>query len=283
MARLRRPSRRPPKRRPKPRVIVVTEGEKTEPHYIYEFLRIHGLANVQVEPTGFDPNAVVERAIELKRAANATRRGAARVRVWAVFDRDDHPRFEQAQQLARRSDIRVAASNPCFELWAVFHYRDHAAPIGTRDCQRLLAKLCGGYRVDRGKLFTDTDVIGNQYGAAVERGKRSLRERERDRRRARKPFHVDALVDGEHPGDGREIAFVSGVGASLRLPAAWTDRRRATAEAKPLGLATRYLRHSRCYGAKSVTLVRSVPCSIPCSTPCSVTLHGERADIPVGR
>ena len=180
MARLRKPSRGRPKRRLKPRAIVVTEGEKTEPQYIYEFLRIHRAANVHIEPTGFDPKAVVERAIELKRTANAGSRRATRARVWAVFDRDEHTRFEQARQLAKKNDIRVAASNPCFELWAVFHYRDYAAPINRHDCQRLLAQLCDGYRADRGKLFTDTDVIDNQYGAAVERAQRSLRERERE-------------------------------------------------------------------------------------------------------
>ena len=179
MARFRRPSRGPAKRRLKRRVIVVTKGEKTEPQYIYEFLRIHRAANVHIEPTGFDPKAVVERAIDLKRTANASR-GTARARVWAVFDRDEHERFEQARQLAKKNDIRVAASNPCFELWAVFHYRDHDAPINRHDCQRLLAELCDGYSSRRGKLFTDTDVIDSQHGAAVERGKRSLRERERE-------------------------------------------------------------------------------------------------------
>ncbi len=155
-------------------MIVVTEGEKTEPRYIHEFLRIHRAANVRVEPTGFEPKAVVERAIKLKGAA--TEDDAAS--VWAVFDKDEHPRFEQARQLAKQNDIRVAASNPCFELWAVFHYRDYAAPIDRHHCQRLLAQRCSGYRADRGKLFTDTDVIENQYGVAVERAKRALSDRE---------------------------------------------------------------------------------------------------------
>ena len=178
MARLRRPSRGKPKQALKPRVVIVTEGQKTEPQYIYEFLRIHRAANVKVVPTGFDPRAVVEKAIELKKTANANRRGTSRASVWAVFDRDEHPRFEQAQQLAEKNDIRVAASNPCFELWAVFHYQDHAAPIDRHRCQRLLEGLCSGYRADRGKLFNDKDVICLNHDAAVQRGKRSLRDRE---------------------------------------------------------------------------------------------------------
>lgn len=175
-----RSSRGKAKRPLKPRVIVVTEGQKTEPQYIFEFLRLHRAANVRVVPTGFDPRGVVEKAIEHKREADATSKGTSRTCVWAVFDRDEHLRFEEARQLAKSNEIRVATSNPCFELWAVFHYKDQAAPISARLCQRLLEDLCDGYRVGRGKLFRDVAAIGNGHDDAVQRGERSLRERERE-------------------------------------------------------------------------------------------------------
>ena len=176
VARSRRPSRGGPKQALRPQVIVVTEGEKTEPHYIYEFLRIHQQPNVRVEGTGLDPQGVVEKAIALKRSLG---RGA-RAHVWAVFDRDEHLRFEEALQLAQRHGIRVAVSNPCFELWAVFHYQDHAAHIERHKCQRLLARLCKSYHAERGKLFNDTEVIRTNHDAAVQRGKRSLHDREEE-------------------------------------------------------------------------------------------------------
>ena len=160
-------------------MIVVTEGEKTEPQYINEFLRIHAVPNVHVEPTGFDPKAVVKKAIELKKA-NAQRRGNARPRVWAVFDRDEHARYEQAQRLAKKNGICVAVSNPCFEIWAVFHYQDHAAPIDRHGCQKLLGQLCSSYRADRGKLFNDHEVIRANHDSAVRRAERALRDRKRE-------------------------------------------------------------------------------------------------------
>lgn len=175
-----RPSRGKAKRPLKPRVIVVTEGEKTEPQYILEFLRLHRATNVHVVPTGFDPRGVVEKAIEQKKEADATSKGASHVHVWAVFDRDEHSRFEQAQQLAKSNDIRVATSNPCFELWAVFHYKDQAAHISPRACQRLLEVLCDGYHADRGKLFRDEAAIRNNHDIAVQRGERSLVERQKE-------------------------------------------------------------------------------------------------------
>ena len=159
-------------------MIVVTEGEKTEPRYIIEFQRVFRAANVKVEPTGFDPKGVVEKAIEIKRTAH---RGA-KPRIWAVFDRDEHTRFNEATKLAQQNGIAVASSNPCFELWAVFHYQDHAAPIDRHQCQRLLEKLCDSYRPNRGKLFNDPEVIRAHHDNAVERGARSLSDRAREGR-----------------------------------------------------------------------------------------------------
>ena len=146
---------------------MVTEGEKTEPQYINEFLRLQGAANVKVEPTGLDPRGVVEKAIQMKKEANVTGAKTSRPHVWAVFDRDEHSRFELAQQLARSNGIHIATSNPCFELWAVFHYQDHAAPLTAKECQRLLEDLCDGYRADRGKLFRDEAAIRDNYDGAV--------------------------------------------------------------------------------------------------------------------
>ena len=176
VARSRRPSRGGPKQALRPLVIVVTEGEKTEPEYIRAFARIYGASNVHLKETGFDPQRVVEMAIALKRSLS---RGT-RAHVWAVFDRDEHERFDKALHLAQQHGICVAVSNPCFELWAVFHYQDHAAPIDRHDCQRLLAQLCAGYQADRGKLFKDTEVIRSNHDAAVQRGKQSLHDRKEE-------------------------------------------------------------------------------------------------------
>ena len=163
----------------KPPVIVVTEGKKTEPQYIYEFLRIHNATNVRVAPMGSDPKRVVEEAIKLKEA-NTNRRATLQIRVWAVFDRDEHERFEEARQLAEVNGISVAISNPCFELWAIYHYQDHVGKyIHRHKCQQILSELCAGYRVDR-KLFNDREVICKGHDKAVQRAAQSLRDREEE-------------------------------------------------------------------------------------------------------
>ena len=164
-------------------MIVVTEGTKTEPRYIDEFRRIHHLTNVRVkvEGTGFDPKSVVEKAIDFKEDADADRRDTSQTQVWAVFDKDEHDRFEEARRLAKDKGIHVAISNPCFELWAIYHYQDHPGQHIERDeCQKMLEGLCAGYRARRGKLFNDIEVIRDNHDAAVERAKRSLRAREEE-------------------------------------------------------------------------------------------------------
>ncbi|MFD8965756.1 RloB family protein [Streptomyces sp. NPDC059568] len=72
--------------------------------------------------------------------------------VWCVFDVDEYPDVDRAALAARRHNIRVAVSNPCFELWLLLHFSDHRAHIDTpKKLLPLLEKHVPGYdktRVD---------------------------------------------------------------------------------------------------------------------------------------
>ncbi len=59
---------------------------------------------------------------------------------WCVFDAEaptPHARLHEAVQMARDNGIKVAISNPCFELWLVLHYADHERWINNDDCGSL--------------------------------------------------------------------------------------------------------------------------------------------------
>ena len=87
--------------------------------------------------------------------------------VWCVLDVDDFQDITEATTLARKSGIKVAISNPCFELWLVLHFSYHTAHISTRDVQRLLCKHLPGY--DKSDLsFAD---FVSSVGDACERGR----------------------------------------------------------------------------------------------------------------
>lgn len=121
------------------RILIVSEGSKTEPNYFKEICaeyRLHS-ANVEVRPSAFgtQPLQVVEYARELFLQGDRHRRIRPRVfeQVYAVFDRDDHPTFADALALSRNIDgtlrndlkrpvqFRAIPSRPSFEFWLLLH------------------------------------------------------------------------------------------------------------------------------------------------------------------
>lgn len=144
--------RRKPVLDPRPRILVVCEGELTEPSYIDAFKRIeeNKLVNVIVDDVGGSPKTLVERAAESKKQSErrAKRAEDANLKydeVWCVFDVDEHPRLPEAKQQARDNNIRLAISNPCFELWVLLHFQNQTAYIGRdvvqRSCRTHLPKF----------------------------------------------------------------------------------------------------------------------------------------------
>ena len=97
-----------------------------------------------------------------------------------MFDRDEHRRFDEAKNMAHGNGIQLAISNPCFELWGIYHYQECNAPLDRNECQRKLGESCPGYSNKKGKIFDDPEVIGKYYRDAVERAKDSLARREEE-------------------------------------------------------------------------------------------------------
>ena len=91
-------ARRAPEREPYDVVLIVCEGEKTEPYYFEGLRRAWGLssANIRVRSAGAsDPLSLVQFALAEMRSGDYDR-------VFCVFDRDTHAGFEQAlQQIAQ--------------------------------------------------------------------------------------------------------------------------------------------------------------------------------------
>ena len=153
-------------------MVVVTEGKVTEPEYLRLFHRLHGSPSATLVPVplGADPRAVVERAAS-ERSSSRPDPDAEGDSFWAMFDRDDHARFDEAVDLARARDIPTAISNPCFELWAILHYELRDGPSDRRACQQRLAELCPGYHASSGKRFADEDAVRDHHDDAVERAR----------------------------------------------------------------------------------------------------------------
>lgn len=139
---------------PKPQILVVCEGKITEPHYFKTFSEICANPLVAVKAFGGCgvPVSVVAQAVqelELLRR-NARRSGnsfEAVFEVWAVFDRDEHPhpQVPEAIQTAKAHGIKVAYSNPCFEVWGLMHFEPYSRPGHHHDIQRQLKATLPAY------------------------------------------------------------------------------------------------------------------------------------------
>lgn len=150
--RSRRPARRPPFRRPKRKILIVCEGKNTEPQYFRQFAaaRRESLIDVDVAPEAGVPLSVVRKAQQLREADRVDSKRAgdpslAYDAVWCVFDVDEHPHVPAAIETARQSDLLIAMSNPCFELWLVLHHRESPGMIHRHDVQRMLKEFVPDY------------------------------------------------------------------------------------------------------------------------------------------
>lgn len=166
--------RRAARRAPYERLLIVCEGEKTEPHYLKEIQSEKRLstANVQVWPSelGTQPLQVVEYAETL--FLNGCRAKAIEPltfdRILAVFDRDDHATYYQALDKVRALNgnlinddgepipVQAIASVPCFELWLLLHFENIQAPIHRNEVYQRLQSHLNGYQKGQGGHWEST-------------------------------------------------------------------------------------------------------------------------------
>lgn len=156
------------------RILIVSEGSKTEPNYFHEIRAAYSLhtAHMEVRPSelGTAPIQVVQYAQVLfengDRHKNLQRR--AFEKVYAVFDRDDHDSYHEALRLAASLDgklrndakqpvvFQAIASVPCFELWLLLHFEDIQAPLHRDEVMRRLKSHIPEYDKSAGNAFAIT-------------------------------------------------------------------------------------------------------------------------------
>ena len=178
--------RRPPHRAAKERVLVVCEGEYTEPRY-FAALRDHlRLNTLVIKPTkGVDPRTLVDMAS--KEAQRERHNGEQFDFVYCVFDRDAHPQFHEASRMVRDRKFELARSWPCFEFWLLLHFEYVRAPYAQQGsaspcdvCIRDLRRHLPNYNKGDQKTF---DGLWHLLDTAVANGRRAA---------------ADAAATGEH-------------------------------------------------------------------------------------
>lgn len=139
--------RRKETRQPYQRILIVCEGEKTEPLYLSEIRTQYRLAssNVQILPSslGTEPLQIVGYAEQLFRSGDQAKGIYPKSfdLVYVVFDRDSHLTYPQAlakaaalngklrNDMGERVQFAAVVSVPCFELWLLLHFQNVQAPM----------------------------------------------------------------------------------------------------------------------------------------------------------
>lgn len=129
------------KRTPKKRLLVICEGEKTEPNYFKSF-RVTS-ATVVVRGIGIDTVKLVSVAIDLKE--KAIRERIPFDQVWCVFDKDSFSvsDFKKAIALATEQRVEVVYSNEAFEVWYLLHFSYFHTGVPRREYTQKLTKCLG--------------------------------------------------------------------------------------------------------------------------------------------
>ncbi|WP_206688029.1 RloB family protein [Aestuariibaculum marinum] len=137
----------------KPTILIVCEGENTEPSYFNQFK----LTSATIKPVGEGYNT-----ISLVKRAYALSQEKKYDQVWCVFDKDDFDDndFNNAIQIASGYNFGVGYSNQAFEYWLILHFNDHqGGGIARKDYNQIINDLLKPFNVNydgkKSKLIND--------------------------------------------------------------------------------------------------------------------------------
>ncbi|MDR1874892.1 MAG: RloB family protein [Synergistaceae bacterium] len=149
------------------RLLIVCEGEKTEPHYFDGVRKDHRLSPVCVKTMpgkyGTLPQQVIDYAYDY-----CSKENNKWEKIFCVFDRDDHPNFENAIRSAmsknrtllndqgQKIDFLAIPSVPCFELWLFLHFEGVTSQISRFNLLKRLKKYIPGYEKSATDHFEKT-------------------------------------------------------------------------------------------------------------------------------
>lgn len=122
------------------RILIVCEGEKTEPQYFKKFNAKNNNSftyEVKCEGCGEGTMKVVNTAIELANKAELLSQPFDS--IWAVFDKDNFADFNAAIEKAENNNINVAWSNEAFELWYLYHFHNRTTQMSRNDYKKAIS------------------------------------------------------------------------------------------------------------------------------------------------
>lgn len=154
-------------RRPYKVFVIVCEGEKTERIYFNNY-KIRG-CNLKIETPNCrdtDPVNLVKYAISQVRRYDLDFKNGDQ--IWCVFD-VDHNTEENIQKALKifNHKIKIALTNPCFELWYLLHFVNQRDRLSCREVKSFLTNYIENYD-KKDNVF---DIILDNRSDAISRSK----------------------------------------------------------------------------------------------------------------
>lgn len=164
------------------RILIISEGTKTEVHYFRNLVEFEGIVGVVIKPAtnGTAPSSVFSSACDMYQ--KEINKGETFDNVYCVFDRDEHACFDKTIDAIERKNpkgvFKAIKSYPCFEYWILLHFKDTDAPFdkcnrysASSKAERAVLAEFPGYRKNGTTLYQE--LLG-RLQCAVERSKRRL-------------------------------------------------------------------------------------------------------------
>ncbi|MDL5487133.1 RloB family protein [Microbacterium wangruii] len=155
----RNPGRGKAHRAPRTTFLVVCGGRETEIQYV-DYLKNHlhlQAVTVKRRGSGETPEKLVKQASLDSDSFD---------HVWVLCDVDNFQRqIVTADRMASRGGVNLAASNPCFEVWIMWHKEKGFSPgLGIREAQDRASSL--GLTTGKHKKDLKIDELMGRYSAA---------------------------------------------------------------------------------------------------------------------
>ncbi|KAA3510074.1 RloB family protein [Agrobacterium rosae] len=205
-------SRRTETRLPHTRFVVFSEGLNTEPAYLTTLGNTLSRVLVKLKIFGGagDPKTLADKALAFKKGSSGSgRRDASSFekndQIWIMFDRDEHDKVKETIDNFKKAGIRVAYSNPCFELWLILHYEDFDRSYDRHKLQGHFEGLCESYSKKGNKKPDCNSFIGNVESAEL-RAQAMLARRRNENAEFGAPYtNVHELTSAMRQADQRQI------------------------------------------------------------------------------
>lgn len=138
-------------------IHIICEGEVTEPDYLKWFAnwnKVGGL-DIDIIPKGGPIRALVDKMLEQSKKYKDRKKCTEDIQheIWGVADIDEHPKRLEAINLARDLKLNLIISNPCFEIWGVFHFEPFSSPRHRHFIQKYLKNGMPSYCHKNNPIF----------------------------------------------------------------------------------------------------------------------------------